>query len=332
MTSPYLPQFKDRSLEGFQFGASLAGRFVKMECFKGHLLGNGKVLEIAGTRHIVNYGFDNLIVNNGLDHKGGWTGNGINYTCQIGTGVVPEVITDTALGNRERAHDTLQSSVQFTQGSAPWYGSDLRVFRFNPPGSNKTYSEVGISPDGETVDNLFSRALIKDSSGLPTTIDVLADEWLDVTYELRLYPDHLTVSNASVSGFSLDLLASQVTWSGPIGWGSEVSGEIKARYGSTWSGDAVLGAVTGVPTAGENASNDAGLSTGSYVPGTYSRDMTWSWGLNEGNYVTQPGIGAVEFRTSGGLYQVKFDPPIPKTVADTLNIDANLTWTRKVIP
>ena len=332
MKSPQIIKFKDRLIAPPTIRPEFGGRFAKMECFKGIELGSGKVLEIAGTRHIVNHGFDNLITDLGMDYKGDGSSNW-NRECQIGTGTVAEVVGDTALGARERAADSINDSWTTTQATAPYYGEQVMVFRFNPPGTNKVYSEVGISPFGIDTDNLNSRALIKDGVGAPDTISVLADEWLDVTYELRLYPDHLTVGNDTVDGYDLDLLAHLVTFSTPNGWGSSVASAAATLFGSTYSGDATLGPITGSPSSSGQDSNNAGGFADTYNDGTFNRNLHFTWGLNEGNYTgASPGIGAVALRTTLGLYQVLFDPPIPKTLNDTLQIDLNVAWARSVIP
>ncbi len=333
MSSIYLPQYKDRIITPPRFRAQIGGRFLRMECFQGIKLGSGRVLEIAGTRHIVNHGFDNLILNQGLDHKGSWATNGINEVCQIGVGTDAELITDTALQTWERNDDGREDISVDTQGSPPYYASNITTFRFDPPGSNKVYSEIGISPFGTGNGNLMSRALIKDGGGSPDTIAVLANEWLDVVYELRLYVDHLTVSNATVSGFDLDILASAVTLEGPLAWTGGVGNDARATYAVSYSGDASLGPVTGSPSSASGTANDAALSRASYSTTTYQRSLSYSYGLNDANYPAAPaGIGAIVFWTSLGLYQVLFDPPIPKTSSDTLVIDVSVSWTRKVIP
>lgn len=312
------------------FHTRLAGKF-QIEAFKGHELPNGEVLEIAGTRRVVAHWFDNIITNGGLDRVG--SGGGFLNYCHIGTGTNTETATDTALQSFERSQSSIQSTSYTAQGSAPYYGSKTRTYRFNPPGSNKNYAEVGISWTS-TTGNLFSRARIKDGGGSPTTISVLADEYLDVTYQCRNYPDALTLEEYSVGGYAIDFLASEVTtanvWGLDIGdeldWGNPLDTQWRA-----YSSDAAIGAVTGVPTA--SAFDDINNGTeGSYSPGTYYKDMTYNAGLNDGPSSGNASIGGATFNTEYSKYQAIFDPVIPKTNTQTLAITLRYTWARATIP
>src|SRR5690606_24121908 len=53
---------------------------------------------------------------------------------------------------------------------------------------NNNLTEIGISGQNKN-GLLFSRELIRDSSGNPAAFPITEDEQLEVTYELRLYPN-----------------------------------------------------------------------------------------------------------------------------------------------
>src|SRR5690606_8917143 len=89
-----------------------------------------------------------------------------------------------ALGSRIASSNTVPSNTAGTTSAAPYYTWMRKTFRFAAGVATGNLSEVGIS--WLTTGALFSRALILDSGGLPTTITVLADEVVDVTYEFRI--------------------------------------------------------------------------------------------------------------------------------------------------
>lgn len=305
-----------------------AGLF-KIEAFRGHELPNGKVLEIAGTRHVLSPWNHNVITDIGLDMIG--SGGGFLSYCHLGTGTNIETAGDTALQAFERKNDTIQSSSTTAQGTAPYYGSKTIVYRFDPPGSNKVYAEIGISKQ-TTTGNLFSRTRIKDGGGSNTTISVLANEYLDVTYQFRNYPDALTLEEYIVDAYDIDFLASQVTASGI--WGLYLGGELTAVGGANhewraYSSNATIGSVTELPIAAQN-SQEFGISVGSYSSTTYNKNITYTAGLNNANVTG--GIGGAYFKTKYSQYQAIFVPVIPKNATKELSITLNYAWARAAIP
>lgn len=115
----------------------------------------------------------------------------------VGTGNTPPVVTDTTLegfvaATRENQGGVIPNTVNSTV--YPRYATRAIKKRFNGSAiAGAPLSEVGIaitSGAGITANSttpLASRALIVDALGNPTSITVLADEFLDVTYELTTY-------------------------------------------------------------------------------------------------------------------------------------------------
>ena len=290
--------------------------------------------EKRGSRRIAADFFDNIITNQGLDYKGGTAG--FLDHCHVGTGTATETESDTALGNFVRVHNSIQSSVNAAQGSEPHYGKRTIVYRFNPPGSNHNYAEIGISKQN-TTGGIFSRARIKDGGGSPTTISVLADEWLDSTYELRNYPDWVSGDDTgNVDGYDYTLRAALVTQAANAGWADgipSVHGFNPASATRTWvySDNAALGAVTSQPTAASNEATNSLGSVGSYSNGTYNADLTYSWGLGNGN-LGGNGIQAFQLRSVWGIYQMLTDnPEVAKDANKVLDVTFNFAWTRATI-
>src|SRR6056297_3576288 len=142
--------------------------------------------------------FDNIITDAGLNLMGG---AGYMDSCQVGSGSTTPTVGDTALVTYVAGTGTIQEETKTAEASAPYYGSTTTTYRFAEGDAAGNLSEVGIgtATSGGT---LFSRALITDGGGSPTSITVLADEFLDVTYQIQIVPPtgDITVADVTDSG------------------------------------------------------------------------------------------------------------------------------------
>src|SRR5690606_22222525 len=118
--------------------------------------------------------FPNLITDSGLDLLAAGSLNSVVGKCWVGSGNSAPSVTDTALES-EIASTTNATSSSFANNSGPpdYYSYAVKVFRFSTGVAAGNISEVGV---GATNNTLFSRALVLDSEGNPTSITVLADE------------------------------------------------------------------------------------------------------------------------------------------------------------
>jgi hypothetical protein len=287
---------------------------------------NNTLLEKPGSRHLLCAEIPNLVTNNGLDLKG--SSGSFIQSCSLGTGTTPPAVGDSALVAYDRTEDTIVSVTTSARGSAPYYGYQTFVYRFNPPGTNDNYTEIGFHPDGGST-NLFSRVLT-EVGGSPVAISVLADEYLDVTYELRMYPYAVTqdVDGGTVDGYSLTYGAIDVDFASPSGWGDRVDDGVSA-WSTQWTG--YEGASFAGPTSNMSGTQltiiSGGGSWGSYSAGTYNRTATYHAGISQNN----GDLNGAVFFSGLGRYGVLFNPFIPKTVDDSLDISINYTWTRATI-
>ena len=276
--------------------------------------------------------FDNLVTDVGLD----FMGSGFNWldACKVGSGTATPTAGDTALASFV-AGTTTQEVVNVTaQASPPWYGSTTITYRFAEGVAAGNLSEVGIGTDPEAITGtLFSRALITDSNGNPTTITVLSDELLDVTYQIQLVPPTTdTTFNVTDSGpngtvHTVTLRASNVdTASGTSSWsvgsnGFEVEIPATSIAVKAWSG--ALGTIDAGPSGSQG--NSTSIVTDAYVGSSLERTGTATFGLSAANF----NIAALQFVFSGaGTWQAGFDPVIPKTSTKTLAFDLKVSWTR----
>jgi hypothetical protein len=258
--------------------------------------------------------------------------------CQVGTDNTAPTPADTSLLGHHAGTDTIQSTITGQAPSGPYYGWKRKVFRFAAGTVAANLSEAGVGW-GTTGSTLISRALILDPIlQTPTTITPLADELLDVTYELRYYPPLVDVTSPQVvlDGVTYNTItrASRVTdaaWSSSIGSAMGVlAGSVLSDW-KAWDGD--IGTILLGPS-GLNAQRVAGsIFTSAYIGNSYEVDFTvicastgWNLGL---------GIRSIDILTTAGRYQTQFnavgtDNRIPKDTNYNLTLSWTLGWTEKV--
>lgn len=273
--------------------------------------------------------FDNLVVDAGLNRigtaaSGGW--------CFVGSGSTPPGNSDTAMQSIVASTNALQESLQGVQASAPYFGWTRRRYRFAVGVAAGNLAEVGIgwATGGAS---LFSRALIVDGSNNPTTITVLSDEVLDVTYELRLYPP--------LADQSVDVVIAGVTYTVTIRAGAVTGSQWNAQSvldhsAASSSGQVSLATYAGpIGTILQTPSGTAG-STVSASPYSYSnnslkRAVMFSYGLDQSN-IAGGGIGAAALNTNVlGYFQFGFSAKIPKDNTKLLSLTFEYSWARHTI-
>lgn len=150
------------------FGAQVGGRF--------------KLIVHGGKRGRISTGwFDNLITNAGL--RALLSPSTIAARCVVGSSSQVPAATDTTLV--DRISGVISGSKLTGYDGANGFGWTRMTYAFAPGQATGNVREVGITLATTTSSNLFSRALVRDASGQPATITVLADEYLTVIYELR---------------------------------------------------------------------------------------------------------------------------------------------------
>lgn len=271
--------------------------------------------------------FRNLILDAGLDRIA--TGAILN-ACQLGSGSTAPAASQTSLVSLLASTTTIQLLTTGVSASAPWYRFYRRVFRFAPQGVDRNYSEVGVG--WATSGSLFSRALIKDSGGTPITITILAAEYLDVTYEYRVYQNSddvtLTLSDGTTSHdiicrpAAINTAANAGTLNS--GSGLTISNASPFPNNTIRISNAAITAATSYPSSGDNPASIF-APYGSYVNGSYERYFRINAGLNDGNV---SGINSIFIGTTLGGWQFGFTPAISKTSEDTLIVDLKITWGR----
>ena len=261
--------------------------------------------------------FENLITNNGLDLIGKKAS--CNYMIVSSDNTVPS-ITDTTINilGVTQLDGTGNGNVNKNVTTAPYWVSYKRVRRFDAGVGTGNIAKIAIS-NNPTGTDLFSIALVKDGNGNPTTITKLADEILDVSYELRQYINTGdTATTITISGKTHNV-TSRI-------WGL-------GRWDATW-----VDSVAHFGGIGITETNLVGITSNiggvvipfnrdAYVVGSYKSVVRLSSiGLDTGNFAT--GINTV-LTTQGLLYQFGINPPILKKNTQILQLPPiTISWGR----
>jgi hypothetical protein len=286
--------------------------------------------------------FPNLITNGGLDQLGNSAqGQGPWATCAVGSGNTTPAITDTQLQTLVASTTSVFSNngQGTTQSTSPYFGTGIQTWQFPVGAAAGNLSEVGV---GNTATTLFSRALILDSGGSPTTITVLSTEALNVTYTLNQYaPTADTTGSITLNGSSYTYTIRAANVTAGV-WGGGPSGFTGMILDSAQTFNGAIGAVTGQPGVVTGSPQTGGvttLTTASYTTGSYLRGATMFFDINTSN-LGGGGIGAFLMtwgngRGSGGSgldnrgqYQMGFSPQIPKNNTLALTLVVQVAWTR----
>lgn len=287
--------------------------------------------------------FDNLITNTGMNRIGqvttGTTTIGsFSVICGrfvVGSGSAEPQFTDTALQNPVAF---ASSDVQFVSESSNyergWYEITVR-HQFGKGQAAGNLSEIGIQQTNAS-GPLWSRALILDGAGNPTTITVLPDDFLTCYYTLRIMiPKEDAVFNIDVD-YDEDGIVPTVVTARPLaannasistGWGLKTVGTTSVNNGAN------LQFYTGglaAPTAYSPLGSAIGSYTSDftlvpYVTDSHQRFITRTNGLNEHNSTT---LRTAELHALMGAWQIEFDPPLQKNNTQTMQLTFGYSWAR----
>lgn len=265
----------------------------------------------------------------------------VNLRCSCGSGNNPPLATDTQIQSFiAGTTTTVENSTTRNSTVSPYYVMHMWKYRFAAGVATGNVSELCVV-NANTTPNAsspaFSRALVRDAGGSPTTITILPDESLDVTYELYLYPASSDVTgsfNQMIDGvstpFTYTIRASNIQQGGGIGsssgWAMNSTGQIATIYAQTGSQSSVytvggaLGGVGSTPTGTSNSINGPMSS----ATGNYSlkyRDLTFVAGLSDANV----SFDCIRFACNLCCYQMQISPAVTKVGTKTYSITIRVT-------
>jgi len=274
--------------------------------------------------------FPNLITNGGLERMGD-NADWLSRT-YVGSGSAAPNFNDSAMNNFVASTTTNQSFPTGSQSTAPYFTWIRITRRFAAGAAAGNLSEVGIG----WATALFSRALIVDAGGNPTTISVGADQFLDVTYEFRFYPKttddtgSFTLTGSVGGTYDYIFRSANVTSNSVFsGWLLAQNGVSMGKSAPASSGrqafSGAIGPITGTPSGAASASDS--FTANAYAPSSLLRKGTMSFGLGAGNFGT--GIKSALLLFGIGTFQVEFTPAITKTDERILNLEFSHSWGRR---
>lgn len=272
--------------------------------------------------------FDNLITNSGMDYLANAY---FARNVRLGTGTTTPAFTDVALANQLYVSGDIGSGYAVGPAVSGEYCSLSLTWTLPQGAVVGNLSEVGTSPSSGS--NLFSRALIVDGSGNPTTITVTALDILTVVYQLRMYfdtSDHVVNTTVNGTAYTLTSRGQTQTSICMFRWytfGLTGAGGVDTLVLGTGAG--ALGPRTGSLT-GYTRINASGSQTSSYTAGTYYRDLVFPVGINSGNHAN--GITCWDMSDGADYWgigvQTVVTPAIMKTNTMSMTITNRLSWAR----
>lgn len=273
----------------------------------------------AGKKRLLADWFPNLITNGGLDQ----IGNSSNWLsgCYVGSGNTAPSNTDTHLATLVASTTTIAGSAASVLAVSPYYGSRVNTYLFGA--ATGTLAEIGV---GASATALFSRALILDGMGNPTTVTVLAGESLTAFYEFRNYPPLADVTgnvtiNSVVYAYTMRAAnAGAAIWE-PSQLGDQDGPALLAAL------DGPIGVITAQPT-GTSANETSGADP-AYTPGQLFNVRNSVFASAAANFNIESLLFTCgQNHGSMGQFQMGLSPSLPKDNTHTLALTVKKAWAR----
>lgn len=288
------------------------------------------VTDKNGSKRISNW-FNNIVTDLGLDQISNvplGTGSVPYLITQayVGTGDIPATVGDVSLSEYLASSDVVETTgtSSYVAGNPP-YWRYVRTYTFAAGTVTGVLSEVGV---GYTKDTLFSRALITDALGEVSPIKVLADEGIQLVYELRSYINPNDVNQLltidgnipSLSGvYNVVIRPAAMTSARTINIGVGYSHTNVALYSGNIQNNTLV-------PLGSSTSLTSYVTPLTYVAGSFTSNISFEFVTTVGNYTE--GVKAVRISNSQCDFQIGFTPPIMKMSSMRLTMTFSLTYGR----
>lgn len=269
--------------------------------------------------------FKNLIVDIGLNNAATTNIDNLVTKCGVGSSSNIPTTGDTVLGQQIGTYaSVVTSTYNHSSGNPVWYTYSRFTFTFTSGSVTGDLREIGFFNSSNT---MFSHTLLKDGAGNPTTITVLPDEALYVTYEVRKYAqeiDQTGTFNLAINGVDtsfaytarpalINTSTSSNYWYGSHKLGANT--DVVAYESQT------LGVVIGTPT-GTSVAGSGTIDT--YIAGSFKSTLNCVFDPSIANFTN--GIGSIMLCNG---FQVSFNPAIPKNSDRRLVLPMSVVYARK---
>ena len=272
----------------------------------------------------------NLILNQGLDFFGGGNSYSMMEYCVIGSGNSQPVYTqnklDTAITGVNGADFSTKYDYDASRDGNLYKTNKVRKYTFNGL-NNVNISEVGLASEfsSSTDYYLCTRALIKDSQGVPTTITVLSGEVLEIYYKLWQVFD--TTDKVGTINL-LDGVGGSVAYNYSSKVVTDTDESVNYFGNSAIFYNRWYALYQSTDDSTPSYSSPDNYQYSNYVTGSYKIVVTFPLGIDDAN-------GDIRLMTipSFSLWQIRFgsvanDSPIVKTNTQTLTIPVEVSWGR----
>lgn len=275
--------------------------------------------------------FDNLILNSGLDYFCSNQDTSALAYVRVGSGSTPPAPSQTDLVSQISGAGDYVRGTAAISSSAPYWFSRTRTWRFAAGAAAGNIAEIGVGW-ATAGDTLFSRALVLDQNGNPTTVTVLNDEFLDVTYTLTCYPsaeDSRTTLNLAGSSYEV---MSRISYAGVVNQFVQTGNVLTQHplrymeFVAAAAGGA--GPITGGPDLSQALVVYPTVTRQPYTAGSFISEVALRFGLEDIN--VSGGVGSLLLSPSSFCrYQIEFTPKLPKTNTQVFTLNFRLTFTRR---
>jgi hypothetical protein len=290
-------------------------------------------------------GFDNLVLDAGLNLVATNPYANLSRACCIGTGNTAPAVGQSLLTAEVARTLTMVTGAGNcgTTTPNPYTYIFKRTYDFALGALNGNYSELGFSPNSGVGQTLFSRVLIQ-VSGVPTAITVTSAQQLRVVYSLTVSFGPIVDTPFSINfggGWGLvngvckmQNIVQQIRTVDTSGAASGLFGASLEGSGGGYffvSSDASALAAVGSSVARAELTGGGQYATPSgYVAGTFQRDSSVVFSVTQGNGVIRSfGLG-VGSSGSPGAHGFGFvmDAPQTKPGTNTLTFGFRVSWGR----
>jgi hypothetical protein len=272
---------------------------------------------------------NNLVTNNGMNII---TATNWQRYCQVGSGSTTPAFTDVGLVAKI-------ADAQTTGGFSSTIDTDNRylvgqkTYSFLAGAAAGNISEVGIG--GSATGNLFSRALVLDSGGSPTSITVLSDEDLIVIYEFWIKQptadftdtvsgNNITIRACRVDSTDNDSIQFRSSWK--MNGSSDYVFALIQSNGEASAFDGGISTITGFPSGTRSGITTAGggIVTDDYVNDSHERTGVFTFSTAQANF----DIKSFVWGFGPTCWQMELETALTKTSVQTFKLGVKLTWSR----
>ena len=262
--------------------------------------------------------FPNMILDQGLDD---FVDKKFLTFCSVGDSSIAPAASQTTLQSHIAAASYALVE-QDAQALTPYYWSTIVTYNFAVGAAQGNLREIGV---GSASNRLFSRALLLDINGSPTTIPITATDILQIQYILKFAPntsDVTTVLPINTISATLTTRASKVNIPLPSGLGTTITLADSTFALKVYDVD-ISATPIGEPSGGTSA-NPSSTNKIAYSAGSNFFAVEFIFGITTANF----NIQSWTFRTVAGNWQTECNPYLAKDSTKTLKITMRLVWSR----